>query len=67
VVEPDNYSPAENFVAALVDSAHSDYYSMRNWGGFATLHCRCWSMDCSSEEIHLVPHSWPVLAMQMET
>ena len=66
VVELDNYFPAENSIAALVDFAHFDCYSMRGWGGFVTLHCRCWSMDCSSEEIHLVPHSSLVLALQME-
>ena len=27
--------------AALEGSEHSDCYSMRSWGGFATLDCRC--------------------------
>jgi hypothetical protein len=57
VVEPDNYSLAGNFVATLVDSAHSDYNSMKNWGDFTTLHCMCWSTDCSFEDNYFGPHS----------
>jgi hypothetical protein len=57
VVEPDNYSPAGNFFTIFVDSAHSDYCSMKDWGGFATLHYKCWSTDYSSEENCSVPHS----------
>jgi hypothetical protein len=46
-----------NFFAALGDFAHSGCYSMKNWGGFATLHCRCWSMDCSLEGNYSGPHN----------
>jgi hypothetical protein len=57
VVELDSYFLAGNFFAALMDSTHSDCYSMKNWGGFATLHCKCWSMDCSLEDSYFVPHT----------
>jgi hypothetical protein len=57
VVELDSYFLAGNSLAALVDSAHSDCYSMKNWGGFATLHCKCWSMDCSLEGNYSSPHN----------
>jgi hypothetical protein len=46
VEELDNYFLAGNSFAALVDSAHFDYYSMKNWDGSATLHCKCGSMGC---------------------
>jgi len=46
VVELDSQFHVGNFFAAIVDSAHSDCYSMKDCGGFATLHCKCWSMDC---------------------
>jgi hypothetical protein len=36
----------ESSFAALEGSKHSNCYSMRSWDGFATLDCRCWSMDC---------------------
>lgn len=57
VVELDSYFLAENFFATLVDSAHFDCNFMKNWGGFATLHCKCWSMYCSLEDSYSVPHS----------
>jgi hypothetical protein len=61
VVELDSYFLAGNFFTALVDSAHSDCYSMKNWGGFAILHCKYWSMDCSLEDSYSIPHSLFVL------
>jgi len=57
VVELDSYFLTENFFVALVDSAHSNCYSMKNWGGFTTLHCKCWSMDWLSEDSYSSPHS----------
>jgi hypothetical protein len=57
VVELDSYFPAGNFFAALGDFAHSECYSMKNWGRFATLHCKCWGMDCSLEDSYSGPHS----------
>jgi hypothetical protein len=52
---------------ALDGSEHSDCYSMRSWGGFATLDCRCWSMGCSWEDNCFVPHSLLALDLQMNT
>jgi hypothetical protein len=52
VVELDSY-----FLVAFMDFAHSDCYSIKNWGGFATLHCKCWSMDCSLEDSYSGPHN----------
>jgi hypothetical protein len=49
VVELDSYFLAGNFFA--------DCYSMKNWGGFATLHCKCWSIDCSLEGNYSSPHN----------
>jgi hypothetical protein len=57
MVELDSYFPFGNYFDALVDSAHLDCYSMKNWGGFAILHCKCWSMDCFSEDSYSGPHS----------
>jgi len=57
VVELDSYFPAGNFFATLGDFAHAERYSMKNWGGFATLHCKCWSMDCSLEDSYSGPHN----------
>jgi hypothetical protein len=57
VVELDSYFLTINFFAAIVDSAHSDCYSMKNWGDFATLHYKCWSMDCSLEDSYFGPHN----------
>jgi len=57
VVELDGYFPVGNFFAALVDFAHSECYSMKNWGGFTTLYCWCWSMDCSLEGNYSGPHN----------
>jgi hypothetical protein len=57
VVELDSYFAAGNFFTALVDFAHSNRNSMKNWGGFTTLHCKCWSMDCSLEDSYSGPHS----------
>jgi hypothetical protein len=57
VVELDSYFPVGNFFATLGDFAHSECYSMKNWGGFATLHCRCWSMDCSLEGNYFGPYN----------
>jgi hypothetical protein len=48
----------ESSFAALKGSEHSNCYFMRNWDGCATLHCRCWSMDCSLENNYYVPHSF---------
>jgi hypothetical protein len=57
VLELDSYFPIGNFFVALMDSAHSDYCSMKNWNGFATLHYKCWSTDCSSKDNCSGPHS----------
>ena len=43
--------------ATLEGLEHSDCYSIRSWGGFATLDCRCWSMGCYWEDNYFVPHS----------
>ena len=51
--------------AALEGSEHSDCYSMRSWGGFATLDCRCWNMGCSWEDTIL--HSLLVLDLWKNT
>jgi hypothetical protein len=51
----------------LNGSEHSNCYSMRSWGGFATLDCRCWSMGCSWEDNWFVPHSSLALDLQMNT
>ena len=53
--------------AALEGSNHSNYYSMRIWGGFATLDYRCWSMDCSWEGNCSVPHSLLTPNLQINT
>jgi hypothetical protein len=53
--------------AALEGSKHSYCYSMRSWGGFATLDCRCWNMDCSWEDNCSVPHSLPAHDLQINT
>ena len=52
---------------ALEGSEHFDCYSMRSWGSFATLDCRCWSMDCSLEDNCSIPHSLHALDLQMNT
>jgi hypothetical protein len=57
VLEPDSYFPIENFFAALMGSTHFDCYSMKYWGGSSTLHCKCWSKDCSLEDNCFGPHS----------
>jgi hypothetical protein len=67
VVGFDSYFLVGNFFAALVDFKHSDYYSMKNWGGFATLHCKCWSMGCSLEDSYYGPHNLHTLDLQMKT
>jgi hypothetical protein len=61
VLELNSYFPVENFFVALVDFAHSDYCYIKDWGGFATLHCRCWSTDCSLENNYFGPYSSPTL------
>jgi hypothetical protein len=57
VVELDSYFPTGNLFATLGDFARSEYYSVKNWGGFATLYCKCWSMDYSLEDSYSGPHS----------
>jgi hypothetical protein len=47
----------KGFITALVDSEHSDCYFMKDWSGFTTLYCKCWSMDCFSEDSYFGPHS----------
>jgi hypothetical protein len=56
-----------NSFAALENSEHSDCYSMRILGGFATLDYRRWSMGCSWEDSCSVPHSLLALDLQMNT
>jgi hypothetical protein len=51
----------------LKGSEHSDCNSMRSWGGFATLDCRCWSMDCSWKDIYSIPHSLLAPNLQLNT
>jgi len=57
VVELDSYFTTENFLVAVVDSVHSDYYSMKDWGDFATLHCKCLSKDYFLENSYSGSHS----------
>jgi hypothetical protein len=57
VVELDSYYSARNFFAALGDFSHSERFSMKNWGGFATLHCKCWGMDCFLKDSYFGPHN----------
>jgi hypothetical protein len=57
VVELDSYFLARNFFASFLDSGHSNCYSMKNWSGFATLHCKSWSMDSSLEGNYFGPHN----------
>jgi hypothetical protein len=52
---------------ALEGLEHYDCYSMRSWGGFATLDCRYWSMYCSLEDNCSVPHSLLAPGLQMNT
>jgi hypothetical protein len=54
-------------VVALDGSKHSDCYCMRSLGGFATLDCSCWSMDCSWEDNCSIRHSLLALDLQMNT
>jgi hypothetical protein len=56
-----------NSFAALENSKHSNCYSMRSLGGFATLDCRYWNMGCSWEDNCSIPHSFLVLDPQMNT
>jgi hypothetical protein len=48
---------AGSFFAAFGGSEHSNCYSMRNWGGFATLDCKCWSKDCSWKDSCSIPYN----------